>query len=71
MQDFLAIIIVILAAAFLARRGWQRVANRRAGACGACANCSASDTMELRKLVMLSPNFRGATATSTRADNEF
>jgi hypothetical protein len=58
MQDFIAIMIVALAAAFLARRGWQRVAGRRAGACGSCANCSASGTMEPKTLVTLSTDFR-------------
>jgi hypothetical protein len=39
MQDFIAILIVIAAAAFLGRRAWLALARRKAGACGSCVSC--------------------------------
>jgi hypothetical protein len=39
MQDFIAILIVIAAAAFLGRRAWLALAGRKAGACGSCVKC--------------------------------
>jgi nitrate/TMAO reductase-like tetraheme cytochrome c subunit len=71
MQDFIAIMIVALAAAFLARRGWQRFASRRASTCGSCANCSANEIMKPKTLVTLSPDFRDTAAASTRSGKEF
>jgi len=55
MQDYTAIAIVLIAAAFLARRGWQTLAKRRAG-CGSCGNCpsnAAGNTAN--NLVSISP----------------
>jgi hypothetical protein len=39
MQDFIAILIVIAAAAFLGRRAWLALVRGRAGACGSCVSC--------------------------------
>lgn len=39
MQDALAILIVALAVAFLARRGWYRLVHRSRGICGSCGSC--------------------------------
>jgi hypothetical protein len=55
MQDLVAILIALAAAAFLARRAWQRLASRRAGACGACAGCS-SRSQSRYPLVSISLN---------------
>jgi hypothetical protein len=55
MQDIVAILIVLAAAAFLARRVWQSVANRRSGACGACSNCPSNDAAKTQSLVSISP----------------
>ncbi len=55
MQDVVAILIALAAAAFLAHRGWKRLAQRRAGACGACANCPSSSSANSANLVTLSP----------------
>jgi hypothetical protein len=55
MQDIIAILIVTVAAAFLAYRGWQRAASRRAGACGACSHCPSSGSLKSTPLVTLSP----------------
>jgi hypothetical protein len=51
MQDLLAILIALVAAAFLARRAWQPLAHRRAGACGGCANCHSADSLKSPPLV--------------------
>jgi hypothetical protein len=51
MQDLLAILIALAAAAFLARRAWQRLAHRRAGACGSCAGCPSSGSLKSQPLV--------------------
>ena len=53
MQDLLAILIVFAAAAYLARRAWQRLAQRRAGACGSCASCPAGDSTKSPPLVTI------------------
>jgi hypothetical protein len=53
MQDFVALLIVAAAAAFLARRAWQRAA-RRAG-CSACTSCSGSAAANPHGLVTISP----------------
>jgi hypothetical protein len=55
MQDILAILIVAIAASFLARRGWQRFARRQGGACGSCPSCSASDSLHSKPLVTITP----------------
>ena len=54
MQDFIAIAIVVIAAAFLARRGWQTLAKRRAG-CGSCGNCPSNAAGNTANLVSISP----------------
>ena len=55
MQDIVAILIAVGAGAFLARRGWQRFAQRKAGACGACSNCPSNSTPTPANLVTISP----------------
>jgi hypothetical protein len=57
MQDVIAIMIVAFAAAFLVRRGWKRLLNRRAGACGACSNCPSSGASKTQ-LVSIAPVVR-------------
>src|SRR5262249_12835262 len=54
MQDILAILIAAAAAAFLAYRGWQRLAARRAG-CGACSHCPSNSSLKATPLVTISP----------------
>ncbi len=54
MQDILAILIVIAAAGFLARRAWQRLIRRRTGACDSCSNCNSSNTLSTQPLVTIS-----------------
>jgi hypothetical protein len=51
MQDLLAILIAVAAAAYLARRIWQRLAHRRA-ACDSCSSCS---SLKSQPLVSISP----------------
>jgi hypothetical protein len=53
MQDLFAILIVLAAAAYLARRAWQRLAQRRAGACGSCPSCPAADSPKSQSLVTI------------------
>ena len=55
MQDILAILITLAAAAFLARRAWQRLAHRRAGACGSCSTCNSSTSLTSQPLITISP----------------
>jgi len=55
MQDIVAILVAVGAGAFLARRGWQRFAQRKAGACGACSNCPSNSTATSANLVTISP----------------
>jgi hypothetical protein len=55
MQDILAILIVAIAAAFLAQRAWRHVTKRAAGRCGSCANCSGTDTDHSQQLVTIMP----------------
>jgi hypothetical protein len=54
MQDFLAILIALAAAAFLGYRGWQHFAKRRSG-CGACSKCPTSESATPSSLVTISP----------------
>ena len=53
MQDLFAILIALAAAVFLGRRAWHSFARRRAGACGGCANCPASDSLTSQPLVTI------------------
>jgi FeoB-associated Cys-rich membrane protein len=55
MQDFLVILIVLAAAAFLVRRMWQAMTKRRSGACGACSNCPSNSTAQTPSLVNIGP----------------
>ena len=55
MQDILAILIVALAAAFLAPRAGNTVARRQRVACGACSNCSPRPDI-IRQLITISPH---------------
>ena len=54
MQDILAILIVAVAAGYLVRQTWLRLASKRGGSCGSCSNCSASDSLKTRPLVNIS-----------------
>ena len=65
MQDFLAILIAWLAAAFLAYRGWLVVMKRKSG-CGACANCPSDSSVQTNSLVQLSPSISHAKAQSRK-----
>jgi hypothetical protein len=53
MQDILAILIALAAAAFLVRRAWHSVARRRAGACGSCANCPSTSSFKSQPLISI------------------
>ena len=55
MQDFLVILIVLAAAAFLVRRMWQAMTKRRSGACGACSNCPSNSEAKTPSLVNIGP----------------
>jgi hypothetical protein len=55
MQDFLVILIVFAAAAFLAQRMWQSMTKRQAGACGACSNCPSNTSNNRPLLVNIDP----------------
>jgi hypothetical protein len=55
LQDIVSILIVILAAVFLARRAWQRIAARRGGSCGACLSCPSGDSKESSPLITIAP----------------
>ncbi len=52
MQDFLALTIVGIAAGYLGRLGWQRIASKRTGGCGSCGNCE-SDQKPLVQIQQL------------------
>jgi hypothetical protein len=52
-QNVIAIAIVCLAAAYLARRAWLRFV-RGEGKCDTCPSCGDSDTIKSRPLVSLS-----------------
>jgi hypothetical protein len=54
MQDVLAILSASIAAAFLARRAWQRF-SRRSGACGSCPSCGSNDVLKSKPLVTITP----------------
>jgi hypothetical protein len=54
MQDFLAILIVAIAAAFLAHRAWRRLIRRSGHACGSCAGCAAGPKSQVHQLVTIS-----------------
>ncbi|HVT30206.1 MAG TPA: FeoB-associated Cys-rich membrane protein [Lacipirellulaceae bacterium] len=54
MQDALAILIAVAAAAFLLRRAWQRLAGRH-GACGSCGGCPSGGSQKPPTLVTISP----------------
>jgi hypothetical protein len=60
MQDILAIVIVLAAAAFLVLRMWQSVTKRRTG-CGACSNCPSNSTVDTPSLVNIGPIMSHAT----------
>jgi hypothetical protein len=62
MQDFVAITIVLAAAAYLARQAWLHLAKTHSGTCGSCGNCSSNDTLKSRQLVNLSTDLSHAKA---------
>jgi hypothetical protein len=63
MQDFIAILIAVVAVTFLAYRGWLTVMKRKGG-CGACSNCPTSSETQPAALVQLSSNVSHAEAQS-------
>jgi hypothetical protein len=62
MQDILAIMIALAAAAFLVWRMWQAATKRRSGACGACSNCPSGSAEKTPTLVSISPMVSHANA---------
>jgi hypothetical protein len=54
MQDAIAILIVAVAAAYLVRTTWLRLARRQGGACGSCPSCGSNDLIKSRPLVNIS-----------------
>jgi hypothetical protein len=64
MQDLFAILLALAAAAFLARRAWQRLTHRRAAACGSCSHCASPHSPQAPQLVSISPIISHAKAPS-------
>jgi hypothetical protein len=62
MQDIIAILIVVIAAAFLVRRTWQRAARGTGSACGSCSSCHSNRTLTSQPLVTISPDMFHAKA---------
>jgi hypothetical protein len=58
-QDIVAVLIVVAAAMFLVRRGWQALSHRRGMACGSCPDCP---SVEKQSLVMISTDLNHAKA---------
>ena len=56
MQDVFAILIVTIAAAFLASRAWRHVTKRAAGAAVPVRNCSGSGTVTSQQFVAITPH---------------
>jgi hypothetical protein len=52
-QDYIALGIVAVAAAYLARRAWLVVARRKSAGCGGCGTCAAGSTGDAKKLVTI------------------
>ena len=69
MQDLLAILIVAIAAGFLIRRAWQRIARRQSGACGSCSNCGAADSLKSKPLVTIMQIMSHAETQGRREEN--
>jgi hypothetical protein len=67
MQDIVAILIVAVAAAFLVRRAWWRLARRSNGACGSCGGCRSSNTPESPALVTIIDVHRDGSQLGSRA----
>ncbi|HEX4000060.1 MAG TPA: FeoB-associated Cys-rich membrane protein [Pirellulales bacterium] len=42
-QTIATLAIVLMATAYLVRRGWRSIVKKRSGGCGACGSCSASN----------------------------
>jgi hypothetical protein len=51
-QTLIAVALVLLAAGYLCRRGWQTIVRKRAG-CGACSNCPADHDTAGKPLVTI------------------
>jgi hypothetical protein len=70
-QNSIALVLVVLAAAYLGWRGWLVLARRKAG-CGACASCPAeqSQTIAGKPLVTLEANTKPQRAQRTRRRDE-
>jgi hypothetical protein len=60
MQDFIALLFVAVAAAFLIRRGWQQMTRRRVGACGSCSHCGTHTQITSRPLINIATDFSHA-----------
>ncbi len=69
MQDILAILIVAVAAIYLARRLWLRLVLGRRGTCGLCPGCSPSESVKQRALVTLDQLQSSATSLSQTEDS--
>jgi hypothetical protein len=54
MQDILAMLIVAVAAGYLARQAWWRFSRKQDGSCGSCSSCSSSESIKSRPLVSIS-----------------
>jgi hypothetical protein len=68
MQDILALLIVVLAGAYLVRRGWQRIVRRSAGGCHSCSACSTGAGSS--PLVSLSPRYSQGQPGGRRASSK-
>jgi hypothetical protein len=64
MQNAIAIMIVLAAAAYLARLAWLKFYSPQGGACGSCPSCSANDTIKQRPLVTISMDMSRAETPS-------
>jgi FeoB-associated Cys-rich membrane protein len=63
MQQVLTILIVAIAAAYLARAAWIRFYGEKGGTCGSCSNCSsANDSIKSRPLINISLDMSHAEA---------
>ena len=54
MQDIVAILIVVIAAGYLARQAWLRISRKTGGSCGSCPSCPSNDSIKVRQLVNIS-----------------
>jgi hypothetical protein len=50
-ENLLALSIVVVAVAYLARRTWGVLAGKRRGGCGACAGCPSEQADSVRQVI--------------------